>query len=116
MSVEVPVLFAAWEETTGDILDRTQRFPKAVRFTFASRIDGLALDVLELVVEARFARRGHKRDALLAIDRALAKLRVLLRLAFERRYLDRRGFEHVVRRVDEAGRMVGGWLAQQGAR
>ena len=39
---EVPQLLVHWERTVGELLDRTAHFPKAVRFTFAQRIDGLA--------------------------------------------------------------------------
>ncbi len=112
-SADVLPLFAAWELILGDLLDRTARFPKAVRFTFASRIDHLGLGILEGLVEARYARGARKVAALERIDLDLAKLRVLLRLAFERQYLDRRGFEHVALKLDEAGRMLGGWLKQQ---
>jgi len=40
----------------------------------------------------------------------LEKLRLLLRLAHERAYVDHRGFEHVMRNLDETGRMLGGWI------
>ena len=112
---ELPI-FVHWERTIGDLLDRTQRFPKAVRFTFATRIDGAALDVLERLAEARYARGRRKLGLLREVDAALVRLRVLLRLSFERRYLDRRGFEHVMRGLDEAGRMVGGWLKERAER
>lgn len=108
---ELP-LFVLWEKTVGDLLDRTQRFPKSVRFTFASRIDNLALDILEHIVVACYSPPAETRRVLRDLDLALARLRVLLRLACERQFLDRRGFEHVMRRVDEAGRMVGGWRRQ----
>ena len=42
-----PALLVHWEKTLGDLLDRTAGFPKSVRFTFAARVDGLALDVME---------------------------------------------------------------------
>jgi len=105
---ELP-LFVLWERVLGDLLDRTQRFPRSVRFTFSTRIDNLALDVLERLVEARWSPPRHKAELLREVDGALARLRVLLRLACERRYLDRRGYEHVSRALDEAGRMAGGW-------
>ena len=94
-------------KTLGDLLTRTGRFPKQVRFTFTTRIDNLALDVLERIIEARYthARAPILREANLAID----KLRVLLRLCHDHGILDARGFENVVRNLDEAGRMVGGW-------
>ena len=113
---EAPELLGHWERVVGDLLDRTARFPKAVRFTFAARIENLALDVLEELVEARYARGSAKAEALRRADGRLARLRVLVRLAHGRRHLDHRGYEHVSRGVDEAGRMIGGWRASQGAR
>lgn len=107
-----PALLVQWERTLGDLLDRTQRFPKVVRFTFSSRIDGLALDILDALVRARWAARRDKAPLLARADADLAVLRVLLRLSFERRYLDRGGLEHVARHLDEAGRMLGGWRRQ----
>ena len=116
MPTEVPVLFTHWEATLDDLLDRTLKFPKAVRFSFSTRIDNLALDVFERLVEARYAPAGVKREALRHADLALAKLRVMLRLAHKRRYLDHRGYEHLSGRLDEAGRMLGGWLAHDAGR
>ena len=113
---EVPVLFTHWETTLDDLLDRTLKFPKAVRFTFSGRIDNLAIDILERIIEARYAPAGVKREALRHADLSLAKLRVLLRLAHKRRYLDSKGYEHVAARLDEAGRMLGGWLAHDAGR
>jgi hypothetical protein len=104
-----PVLLVHWEKTLGDLLDRTLKFPKAVRFTFSSRIDNLALDIIENLTLARYAPPARQRALLAEVDGSLARLRVLVRLSYERRYLGRRGFEHVVRNLDEAGRMVGGW-------
>ena len=110
-SPEVPQLLVHWERTVGELLDRTAHFPKAVRFTFAQRIDTLALDLLETLVRARWAYRAQTLPLLVAADGDLAVLRVMVRLSFERRYLARTGFEHLVRALDEAGRMLGGWRA-----
>jgi hypothetical protein len=44
------------------------------------------------------------------------KLRVHLRISHEERHLDHKGFEHVIRNIDEAGRMVGGWIRSREAR
>lgn len=110
-ALDAPVLVVHWERVLGDLLDRTARFPKAVRFTFASRMDGLALDILDRLVRARFAPVAQRRELLAQADSHLAVLRALARLAFERKYLDRGGLEHVARGLDEAGRMLGGWRA-----
>jgi hypothetical protein len=83
------------------------RFPKAHKFVFGDRILNTALDVLENLVEATFTRdrKTHLARANLGID----KLRLLLRMAADFRFLDRRRYEHAVRSLDEIGRLIGGW-------
>ena len=107
-------LFLHWTKFLKWLLPKTGKFPKDVRFTFASRIDNLALDVLENVIEAAYSR--EKRPCLRRASMAIEKLRVLLRICHELGYLDHRGYEHAAERLDEAGRMTGGWLKQQAAR
>lgn len=85
---------------------------RSARFTFAQRMDGLALDVLEDLVDARFASASAKREALLRADRRLARLRALVRMSHRRRYLDHAGYETMSRRLEVTGRMLGGWLRQ----
>ena len=114
-TIELP-LFTHWERVLGDLLDRTDQFPRSVRFTFSTRIQNTGLDVLEKIVEAWYSRGQKKVNALERIDLDLAKLRVVMRLAYDRRHLSHRSYEHLARGVDEAGRMVGGWLKEQGAR
>jgi hypothetical protein len=107
-------LFVHWEKPLRDILLRTEKFPKRVRFTFSSRIDNLALDILEKLVEARYTK--DKTAVLSQANLSFEKLRVLFRISHEERYLDHKGFEHVIRNIDEAGRMVGGWIRSREAR
>ena len=109
---ELP-LYTHWERVLDDLLDRTMKFPKAVRFTLAGRMDNLALDILEHIVEARYSSGRRKAEVLQRADLALARLRALVRLSHARRHLDHRGYEHVSRGLDEAGRMLGGWRRQQ---
>jgi hypothetical protein len=114
MPPDVPAALVRWERVLGDLLDRTQRFPKAARFTFAARVDGLALDVLDSLVQARWTPPIEKAAHLRAADLGVARLRVLLRLCHARRLLDTRGWEHMSRELDEVGRMLGGWLGAVG--
>ncbi len=51
----LPVI-SCWERTLHDLLEHTRKFPKRVRFTFANRIDNLALEVYEALIEARYTR------------------------------------------------------------
>ncbi len=108
MPVEVPVVFSHWEAFLGWLLDRTQKLPRRLRFTFTTRIDNLALDVFELLVEARYTKQ--RGPMLRRINLNLEKLRLLLRLVHDQGHFDRRAFAHAIAEIDTVGRMVGGWL------
>ncbi len=109
--MDEPALLVLWERIVGEVLDRTGGFPRSARFSFAARIDARALDVLECVAAARFSPPAQTAALLGEADRHLAVLRVLLRVSFDRKLLDRRALEHLSTSIDEAGRMLGGWRA-----
>ena len=62
-----PQLFVLWYDFSKWLLDKTEKFPKKVRFSFSNRIDNLALDIIEGIIEARYSR--NKKDILRRIDR-----------------------------------------------
>lgn len=99
----------------GWTLDRTCGFPKSQRFTFGQRLDNLALDGLQATIRAICARSGERRLAELeTLDLAVEQLRALWRLAEERGWISRQQLLHVNGRLDEAGRMLGGWMKKTG--
>ncbi len=106
-----PPLFVLWYDFAKWLLNKTEKFPKKVRFTFSTRIDNTALDVIEGIIEARYSRR--KKDTLRRIDLNVEKLQVLLRMCRDLEYLDNKGYEFASRKINEAGKMVGGWRKQQ---
>jgi hypothetical protein len=105
-------IFVHWMEFLKWLLPTTEKFPKRLRFTFVDRIHNLALDIVEDLVEARYTR--DKRDILKRANLRLEKLRVLMRLCHDGRYLSHDGYQFAARALNEAGRMLGGWLRQQG--
>lgn len=114
--MDEPALLVHWERVVGEVLDRTAQFPRSQRFTFAARLDGRTLDILEALAAARFAKLDERRALLAQADRDLAVLRVLLRVSHDRRLLSRKQLEHLSRLLDEAGRMLGGWRQHLQAR
>jgi hypothetical protein len=107
---ELPI-FSRWMQFLEWLLPATERFPKRVRFTFAERINNLALDIAEDLVEARY--RKDKEPVLRRINLRLEKLRILLRLCHRLKYLSHQGYAHAARELHEVGRMLGGWVKQQ---
>jgi hypothetical protein len=90
-----------------------EKFPKSHKFTVGDRTYGVALDVLEALIEATYTRdrTQHLRRANLGIE----KLRFLLRLAADLRLLDRRRYEYAARALDETGRLIGSWTKAHNA-
>ena len=107
---ELPI-FTAWMQFLEWLLPATEKFPKRVRFTFADRINSLALDIAEDLVEARYSR--DKQAILRRVNLRLEKLRVLLRLCHRLQYLPHAGYEHAAKSVNAVGRMLGGWAREQ---
>jgi len=107
---DLPV-FVKWLDFLEWLLPVTERFPKRVRFTFSDRINQLALDVVEDLIEARYTKekQAHLRRANLRLE----KLRVLLRLSQRMHFLDYKRFEYAMKYINEVGKMLGGWLRQQ---
>jgi hypothetical protein len=89
------------------LIPTIDRFPKSQKFVFGDRILNIALDVLESLVEATFTR--DRRVQLTRANLGIDKLRFLLRMAADFKFLDRRRYEHAARSLDEIGRLIGGW-------
>lgn len=105
-------IFVVWMEFVKWLLPVTEKLPKRVRFSLADRMDNLALDVVEDLVEARYAR--DKGPVLKRANLRLEKLRVLLRLCHDFKYISYNSYEHSLRSINEAGRMLGGWIKHGG--
>jgi hypothetical protein len=106
-----PPVFVLWYDFLRWLLGKTEKFPKKVRFSFTVRIENLALDIAEGIIESRYS--NVRKAILRRIDLNLEKLRVLLRMCHDLRYLDGKGYEFASRQINEAGKMIGGWRKQQ---
>jgi hypothetical protein len=87
-AVEAHYRLIAW------LIETMEHFPRSQRFLLGDRIQTVALDVLDALIEATYTRdrRGHLARANLGLE----KLR-FLHLAFDRRHLDARRYEHAAR-------------------
>lgn len=103
-------------------------FPKHEKYALAQQIRTTAYDVYGLIVEAQ--KRYHKKTTLTTLDIRHEQLRMFLRLAHELgyfRFKDGKQSEETPTRladhrylaisnlVDELGRMIGGWIADDRA-
>ena len=91
-------------------MDRTASFPKCHRFTFGERMDNMALDCLELCIEAIYQPADGKRTPLRKLNLNLEKLRIFWRIVSDKKWISLNQLAFVIAKIDEIGRMVGGWI------
>ena len=73
------------------LIPTVEKFPRSQRFLLGDRIQTTALSCVERLIEATYTR---SRERLLAeANVGIEKLRTLLRIAFQLRYLDARRYE-----------------------
>lgn len=90
------------------LIPAVEKFPRSQKFLLGDRMQTLALDVQESLIEATYSR--NPTPHLLACNLRLEKLRFLFRLSMDLHYLDIARYEFAARAIDEIGRLVGGWL------
>jgi hypothetical protein len=107
---ELPI-FVHWLETMSWFIQTAEKFPKRVRGTITDRMINLMFDVVEDFTEARYSK--NKISQLKRANLRLEKIRILLRIAHDQRILPTQAYKHGVYRINEVGKMLGGWLKQQ---
>ncbi len=106
-------IFVKWMDFLKWLLATTEKFPKRARFTFSDRINNLALDMVEELVEARYTK--HKISSLQRANLRLEKLRMLMRISYESKFLSHKAYEYSIYAMNEIGKMIGGWMKSQSA-
>jgi hypothetical protein len=88
-AIEAHYQFLKWLALT------VEKFPKTHKFSVGDRVYGIALDILEDLIEATYSRdrQQHLRRANLGIE----KLRFLIRLAADLKLLSRQRYEYASR-------------------
>lgn len=107
---ELPI-FVRWSRFIGWLLAKTEKFPRRARFTFSSRLDNMALDIVEKIIEATYSH--DKIQILKSINFDLEKMRIILRISHEQKFMSTRAYEYAIKELYETGRMLGGWIKEQ---
>jgi len=85
-----------------------KRMPKSERHTLSQHIRNSLIDIAKLIVEAN--KRKNKLSTLYQIDVELEKLRMLVRLAKDMKFISVRRYGIMAEKINEIGRMLGGWI------
>ena len=90
----------------------TGRFPKHEKFALCAQIKNCVLEIARTIIRTNKSR--NKRPLLYDIDIAIEELRLLIRFSYDRKYLSHRSYEETSKRINEIGRLLGGWIRSQG--
>ena len=107
---EAPVVLVKWYDYAKWLLERVENFPKSQRFILGQRLTGQAMDVLDLLVEASYAR--DKAEILATANRKMEVLRWTVRMAKDRKLFTPAQFEFSARAAQRM-RPDGRWLAKK---
>jgi len=108
MKTRYAPLYVKSYDLTLDLLTRCDKLPRQARPVLGARIQEAACTLLEQVSLALTFVEGRE-SRLLQADEALLSLRLSLRLAGDRQLLGAGELRFVHDRLDEVGRMLGGW-------
>lgn len=83
--------------------------PRGSRYTIGSRIENKFLDLLELTYIAYFTEKEKKSEKLSGCILTLDTLKFLIAVAWEGKVISNKHCEDVSVKLEEVGRMFGGW-------
>lgn len=85
-------------------------FPKSEKYSLGQKIENLILEILEFSLKTVYSPKQEKLSLLKEIDIKVNLLKTLLRLANEIKSLDNKKYLILQEKLQEIGRMIGGWI------
>lgn len=83
--------------------------PKTSRYTLASKVDALFLDVIELVFAASYEQPQEKIEKIGVANAKLGTLKFFLRIVWELKLIGDKKYIELSETFDTIGRILGGW-------
>jgi hypothetical protein len=86
--------------------------PKEHRFSLGVKIDNIFIEVIEMISGALYVSKEEKALYIKTAIRKTDTLKLLFLMLWETRSLDNKKYLMISERINEIGRMLGGWLGQ----
>ena len=93
------------------MIPQLEKFPKSQRYLLGERIETLLLDIMDLIIHAVYTKK--KTSFLKEANLQIEKLRYLIRLVRDMKYLSIKRYEYVSKCLNEIGSEIGGWIRYQ---
>ncbi len=87
-------------------------FPKTARYTLGEKIDSLFIETIEPIFIASYLNKNQKLPHIQKTVTKLDLLKFFLQISWEIKALDNKKYIVLSKKLNEIGRMLGGWLRQ----
>lgn len=87
------------------------KFPKSQKFVLGQQIENIFLDILEGIIQANQERNKIPYLKQASVD--LDKIRILIRLAKDLKFISVKQYGLTAEKINEIGKMLGGWTRSQ---
>lgn len=85
-----------------------KQFPRSEKHTFVAEIKETMMTILRLIVSTN--KKYYKKTTMRELDTELEMLRTYIRLAKDLEFLPFKKYEIWSKKVNEIGKLIGGWL------
>lgn len=89
-----------------------QNLPKLHRHTLGQKIDCLFVESIEMIAQASFLNPREKQPYVRVGIRKIDTLKILLMILWETKSLDNKKYIALSLKIEEIGKMLGGWNGQ----
>lgn len=102
------ILFQKFYDFILWIYPAVNKFPKTQRFVLGQQISNTVLDILKNIIQGNSERYKLPYQKQISVD--LDKLRILIRLSKDLKFLSIKQYEFAADKINEIGRLLGGWM------
>lgn len=96
------------EDMIGYMYIVLRQYPKSEKFVLAAETKRAALELMELIISCN--KHYMKKTTMRDMDIQLDTLRAMVRLGHTLGFLKNHPYEVLSGKIDEIGRMIGGWM------
>lgn len=86
--------------------------PKEHRYTLGTKVDNLLTDIIEAISSASFLIKTEKQPYIRMAIRKIDAVKIFLLILWENKSLDSKKYLAISEKINEIGRMLGGWNGQ----
>jgi hypothetical protein len=107
--LDIPLVYQSYEFYK-ELNKLRKSVPKTDRYTIWLKCENTTLEILELLLKASYLEPMLRLETAKQTSVYVDKLKILIRLCFETNVISKKCYISLQAKLDEIGRMLGGWI------